>query len=128
VSIVEYGLTVAHSDGTFTTAHPVHHGQLPNGHSTMEDPDTRKRTAIAAHLDFLITPVNLGARSSAVGWIAFFLSRPISRDAADHDPMLVFLVDQHRKTWKMTLQDGLGDSAPWPHQPELVITPARRGR
>src|SRR5690349_11906394 len=50
VSIVEYGLTIAHPDGTFTTAHPIHYGTLPNGDSIFFDPDSEARTAIRAQL------------------------------------------------------------------------------
>ena len=123
VSIVEYGLTMAHPDGTFTTSVPIHHSELPNGDSVLEDPRTQQRTAVRAHLDFLNTPVNLGPRESADGWIAFHFERPVARGDVDQHPMYVFVVDTDRKTWKLPIP-GLGESAPWERRSPII----ERGR
>lgn len=123
VSLVEYGLIVCHPDGTVTTAHPIHYSELPNGDSILEDPVSRERTAVEAHLDFIETPVNLAPRSSATGWVAFYLSETITDQAADEHPMSLFVVDQDRATWQLRSLH-LGKSKPWRSGRSTII--ARR--
>lgn len=112
VSIVEYGLSMIRKDGSIATGHPVHYGEMPNGDTVLEDPHTNLRTAIDAHFTFLDTPVNLSSRGSASGWIAFYLSQPVTREDAASNPLQLSLIDHERKRW-ISIYDGMGGSKPF---------------
>lgn len=122
ISIVEYGITIIDAEGQAITGHPAHYGEMPNGDTVLEDPETQKRRAIDAHLVFLDTPVNLPPRGSASGWIAFVLARPVSRQDAEINPVQLWLVDHERRHW-VSAYDGMGTSRPYRSGRSLLIHP-----
>lgn len=133
-SVVEYSLHVPMAGREEAHAVPVRYGQIETGETLLIDPASQERVALRdLALPALPTPVNLPARSSVSGWIAFHFRRPISDDALSNGRAVLRVVDIEKRQWFADFV--LGISLPWsrgaqvagicPFDPPPLIDPER---
>ena len=126
VMITSYGLTLVFSRDEFVTSTVVEFGELENGDTYFEDPETDERVARNATLSMLPTPVNVAGRQAVADWIAFRLHQPVSGAKMDTGTFVLLVGEAEGKEWRQLVTLGPLRSRPNDPGPSLDLRVVRR--
>jgi len=118
-SIVECSISIRIDDHRDDAGVPVEFREAETGETQLWDPGTRQGVTLrGVALQVLPVPINLPARASIIGSIAFHFRQPVPDEIITNSRAVLRVVDVDHQPWFADFV--LGRSLPWSRNAEII--------